>query len=148
SIPTSNAGGIYQQWTIVNDGSGHPTLPGGSPSATGNASLSLTGLPVMSDADLTAGNNVAWYQLTIGTGSAQKIFNIYAEVDASTHQYKWTPNAQAMSATAAMDGLGFITGQTSSGPTNSLVLNVAGASGIALDSSLWTQITDSSLMSS
>ena len=142
TVSLPNGESIYQSWTLQSDF----TLSSAHTPITNSASVVFTGMPVMSDADLTAGKDIAWYQLTVGSGGTAKTFNIYAQVDPTTHQYVWTPNSQAMSATAQMDGLGFITGQTTNGPTAALTLNVAGASGVAIDSSYWAQITSSTLV--
>ncbi|UYN97197.1 MAG: hypothetical protein KIT25_09805 [Enhydrobacter sp.] len=141
SLPAGQS--IYQSWTIVDDGSGNPVLASETPnSPTNNTSVVFTGMPVMQDDALAEGKDIAWYQLTVGA----KVFNVYVQIDPTTHAFVWTPNAQAMSPTARMDGLGFITGETTDGPHNDLTLNVAGASGIAVDSSLWTQITSQTIM--
>lgn len=127
------SGSIYRSFTLVPDGSGSFTWSSAVNSGT-FGSIVVTGVPMTSD------GGVGWYRLTVGSGSAAKTFNIYAQSDPTTHLFV---NPNATPGAAQVDGLGIAAGATNPAPptVNGLNISMLSSSGFGLDSSLVSRLT-------
>ena len=103
ALPTISSFGNYG---IVSNGSG-----GYATSAYGDATngvINIKDLPVTA---ATSGTGVNWYQIKVGTGAAQKTFNLYETVDTAGNILNpaYTGSGSVSSA-IAIDGLAAVTG--------------------------------------
>ncbi|SKA25760.1 autotransporter passenger strand-loop-strand repeat-containing protein [Enhydrobacter aerosaccus] len=98
SLPTISAFGNYD---VTSTGSGYTLATYGNPTS---GVINLKDLPL--PASGTAG--VASYQITIGTGSAAKVFNYYMTVNSAGNVLN--PNYTGQAGDMAIDGLALITG--------------------------------------
>ncbi len=95
----------FGNWGIVSNGSGGYTT-----SAYGNAVpgvINIMDLPVTS---ATSGTGVNWYQIQVGSGTAQKTFNLYETVSGGSILNPAYTGAGAVSSAISIDGLAAVTG--------------------------------------
>jgi hypothetical protein len=149
SVPTPAAGGTIFQNYNINGTPGHYTLDPTGPNVTGN--MLFNQLPVAAD-PLTAGDFISWYQITVGSGTAAKTFNLYMTTHSDGSGLPGgvqfvNPSFPGEQTAMQIDGLATITGpNTTDHYVATLPINFLGGNGYALDASLLTQITDQSVI--
>lgn len=110
---STNAGSLWDDWTIVQNGDGsYSVSAGGNAQTTG--SLVITNPPAPA-------NGVAWYQLVVhdvddpdGTAANAKTFNLYATTSGSLFV---NPAYSGQAGALAVDGLAIVAPQASSAAT-------------------------------
>ncbi|MDP1747971.1 MAG: hypothetical protein Q8L22_00825 [Reyranella sp.] len=102
-LPTITSAGNYG---IVSNGSG-----GYATSAYGSATAGVINIKDLPVTSATSGTGVNWYQIQVGSGGAQKIFNLYETVDSAGNILNpgYTGSGSVSSA-ISIDGLAAVTG--------------------------------------
>ncbi len=101
ALPTISAFGNYQVVSGATSGT-YAT------SAYGNATNGVINLMDLPVTPASSGTGVNWYQIQVGTGAAQKIFNFYLTVDSSGNILN--PAYAGQAGAIAIDGLAAVTG--------------------------------------
>lgn len=114
----ASPGSYGAAYTISSIGSGYSA---GSATSNSPGFINIKGLPVHSG---TAGG-VLWYQIEVGSGTAQKTFNLYETVDSSGRILN--PAYSGQSADLAIDGLAAATAVFPSGTNAGLQQYISGS---------------------
>ncbi|MBW4023440.1 MAG: hypothetical protein HIU92_09935 [Proteobacteria bacterium] len=102
-----NGLGLWQQWQISGSSStGYSAAPASVPQALKPGSLQILGFP-------TAVGGVSWYQITVGSGTDAKTYNLYTTTDGTGAFLN--PTVSGQQGALAVDGLAQIQAPASGG---------------------------------
>jgi hypothetical protein len=106
----ANGLGLWQQWSITASGGGYTAAP------LGTTQLSTGSLQILNFPTATSG--VSWYQITVGTGTDAKTYNLYTTTgDGGSFE---NPAYSGQQAALAVDGLASIATTASATPAQYL----------------------------